>query len=108
MSGRDLSILKSIIWSPLAEMDFITILEYLEKEWGKNVTEKFIEITSNSIKQITLNPKQFPIIHKKKKIRKCVLTKHNSLFYQSGNEIINILRIFDTRQDPGKLKFAKH
>ena len=65
MSVRDLSIPKSIIWSPLAEMDFVIILEYLEREWGKKVTEKFIEITVNSIEQITLNPKQFPLVHKK-------------------------------------------
>ncbi len=105
MSGRDLSMPKSIIWSPLAEIDFVAILEYLEMEWGEKVTEKFIEITDNAIEQITINPKQFPIIHKKKIIRKCVLTKHNSLFYQSGIESINILRIFDTRQDPRKIIF---
>ena len=82
-------------------------LNDLELEWGKKLTdEKFIDLTDNSIKQITINPKQFPIIQKKKKIRKCVLTKHNSMFYQIGSESIDILRIFDTRQDPRKLKFV--
>ncbi len=105
MPERDLLMPKNIVWSPLAETDFSAILQYLELEWGKNVTEKFIEITDNSIEQITINPKQFPVIQKKEKIRKCVLTKHNSMFYQIGIESIHILRIFDTRQDPRKLKF---
>ncbi len=107
MPERDLKLPKNIVWSPLAETDFSAILQYLELEWGKKLTdEKFIDLTDNSIKQITINPKQFPIIQKKKKIRKCVLTKHNSMFYQIGSESIDILRIFDTRQDPRKLKFV--
>lgn len=57
MLERDSLMPKSIVWSPLAETDFSAILHYLELEWGKNVTEKFIEITDNSIEQITINPK---------------------------------------------------
>lgn len=106
MPERDLPMHRNLVWSPLAENDFSAILQYLELEWGKNITEKFIEITDNSIKQIIINPKQFPIIYKKKKIRKCVLTKHNSMFYKVGGQNIDILRIFDTRQDPKKLKFV--
>ena len=55
--------------------------------------------------QISINPKQFPLIFKKKKIRKCVMTKHNTLFYRENKDNIDILRIFDNRQDPKKLKF---
>jgi hypothetical protein len=73
---------------------------------GEKVSENFIEITDESIKQIIINPKQFPIIKKKEKIRKCVLTKQNTLFYNIGRQSINILRIYDTRQDPKRLKFV--
>jgi plasmid stabilization system protein ParE len=95
-----------LIWSPLAEKDFVNILEYLHENWGEKVLENFIEITDESINQIIINPKQFPIIKKKEKIRKCVLTKQNTLFYNFGRQSINILRIYDTRQDPKKLKFV--
>jgi len=94
---------KQIIWSPLSENDFIHILDYLQDNWDNKVVEGFIELVSSSLSQISVNPKQYPVIYKSKKIRKCVLTKHNTLFYRHRNDCIEILRIFDTRQDPGKL-----
>jgi plasmid stabilization system protein ParE len=96
---------KQIIWSPLSEKDFARILEYLDKEWDEKVVNQFIEITNNFLEQISINPKQFPLIHKKMKVRKCVITKQNTLFYRDSKQQIDILRIYDTRQDPKKLKF---
>lgn len=96
---------KTIIWSPLAERDFLSILEYLHENWEMNVVQAFIDIAFNSVSLISVNPKLFPLINKSRKIRKCVLTRHNSLFYRDGKESIEILRIFDNRQDPHKLIF---
>ncbi|MCX6234356.1 MAG: type II toxin-antitoxin system RelE/ParE family toxin [Bacteroidetes bacterium] len=96
---------KQIIWSPLSEKDFSYILEYLSKNWDNQVASKFIEITDHLINQISINPKQFPVIQKKKKVRKCVITKHNTLYYRERKAYVDILRIFDNRQDTRKLKF---
>jgi plasmid stabilization system protein ParE len=96
---------KPIIWSPLSENDFENILDYLDKNWGKKVASNFIELTENLLNQLTINPRQYPIFYKRKKVRKCVLTKHNSLFYRDGKTSIEILRIYDTRQDPNTLTF---
>ena len=96
---------KQIIWSPLSEKDLSSILEYLFKNWDNKVVLKFIEIIDNLLINISLNPRQYPVIHKKKKIRKCVITKHNTLYYRERRTQIDILRIFDNRQDPKKLRF---
>jgi len=96
---------KQIIWSPLSEKDFENILDYLKSNWDKKVVEKFIDITDQLIYQISIKPKQYPIINKSKRIRKCVITKHNTLFYRDRKDFIDILRIFDSRQDPKKLIF---
>ena len=96
---------KPIIWSPLSENDFENILNYLNKNWGIKVASNFIELTENLLNQIAINPRQFPIIYKRKKVRKCVLTKHNTIFYRDGKTNIEILRIYDTRQDPNTLTF---
>ncbi len=96
---------KPIIWSPLSEKDFALILDYLDKNWGQEVSINFINLTENSIELISINPRQFPFFHRRKKIRKCVLTKHNTLFYRDGKTNIEILRIYDTRQDPDTLTF---
>jgi len=96
---------KQIIWSPLSEKDFSDILDYLLQNWDRKVVVKFIDIIDELINQISLNPKQFPVIQKRKKIRKCVITKHNTLYYSERRGYIDILRIFDNRQDPRKLRF---
>jgi plasmid stabilization system protein ParE len=97
--------LKRITWSPLAESDFSNILIYLDQNWEKKVAANFIDLTDSIIYQISRNPKQFPFIHKRKGIRKCVLTKHNTLFYRDKRSTVEILRIYDTRQDPNTLTF---
>ncbi len=94
---------KQIIWSPLSQKDFVLILDYLQNYWDNKVVQVFIEITERSIEQISNNPKQFPLINKN--VRKCVLTKHNTLYYRDSKESIDILRIFDNRQDPQKMEF---
>ena len=94
---------KQIAWSPLAERDFANILEYLSGNWDDKVTNQFIDLTEEVIRQISNNPRQFPMIYKKEKIRKCVLTKHNTLFYRDCKSQVYILRIYDTRQDPETL-----
>jgi plasmid stabilization system protein ParE len=96
---------KQVIWSLLSDRDFNNILDYLLENWGSKVVTRFIDIVEDLIEQISLNPKQFPVIHKKLKVRKCVITKHNTLYYRDRRDYVDILRIFDNRQDPHKLKF---
>jgi plasmid stabilization system protein ParE len=96
---------KPVIWSPLSENDFENILDYLDKNWGIKVASNFIDLVENLINQISINPRQFPICYKRKKVRKCVLTKHNTLYYRDGKLNIEILRIYDSRQDPTTLTF---
>jgi len=96
---------KQVVWSPLSESDFARVLEYINENWDENVTNQFIDLTENILGQISINPRQFPVIHKKEKIRKCVLTKHNTMFYRESKTQVDILRIYDTRQDPYTLTF---
>lgn len=61
---------RQIVWSPLSENDFAKILEYLCQNWDKKVASQFIDLTETVLRQIAISPRQFPIIHKKRKIRK--------------------------------------
>ena len=58
---------KQVIWSPQSENDFSNILEYLLQNWDKNVVIRFIDIVDELINQITFNPKQFPVIQKRRR-----------------------------------------
>ena len=103
-TGKNIPVPKPIIWSHLAENDLANILEYLNAEWGDKVAFQFVELTENTIRQISLHPRQFPYIFRKREIRKCVLTKHNTIYYRAAKTQIHILRIYDTRQDPENLQ----
>ncbi|MFZ4799394.1 MAG: type II toxin-antitoxin system RelE/ParE family toxin [Bacteroidia bacterium] len=94
-----------IIWSPLAESDLEGIIEYLLENWSNEIILDYVNIVDSLIAQIENQPKMYPIINKKLKVRKCVLTKQNSLYYRENKERIEILRIYDNRQNPKKLKF---
>ena len=96
---------RQIIWSPSAENDFEEILNYLSINWDNRIVNNFIDRLDKYIGVIDNNPKYFPLINKKLKIRKCVITKQNSLFYRASKDRIELIRLFDTRQNPDKLKF---
>jgi plasmid stabilization system protein ParE len=96
---------KIVIWSELAVNDFESILAYLSLNWGMEVVNSFIDRTDIYINQICNTPSLFPFIQKSKKIRRCILTKHNTLYYRYNKGRIDILRIYDNRQNPRTLKF---
>jgi plasmid stabilization system protein ParE len=96
---------KNIIWSPDSERDLEKILEYLSSKWDSSVAVKFLDIIEDLTSQILINPRQFPLIYKGLNIRKCVITKHNTLYYRNRRTHVELLRIFDSRQDPDKLNF---
>jgi len=96
---------RKVIWSPAAEKDFESILEYLTLKWNNLIIRKFINKVDDSIELIIEDPKIFPIINSKLQIRKCVVTKQNTLYYREKRASIEILRLFDSRQDPKKLTF---
>lgn len=97
--------LKNIEWSEQSVNDFQQILEYLSKSWNSEIAFGFIEITEDNILRISKNPMLHPLINKDLKIRKCVVSEQNSLFYKIDGNVIFILRIFDTRQNPDTLVF---
>ena len=96
---------KKIIWSPTAETDLISVLNYLNEKWSVLVVNQFINKVDSFVNLIAEEPKLFPIINKKHNIRKCVLTKQNTLYYREDKDSIDIIRLFDSRQNPKKLKY---
>ncbi len=95
---------ENVKWSSSAKADIDNISKYLMMEWGEIVLTKFLLKLDRLIVQIVLNPKQFPEINGRLNIRKCVVTKQNTLFYKIQGETIEIVRVYDTRQDPNKLE----
>lgn len=96
---------RSIIWSPLADEDLARLLDYLDRNWGPAVSVEFLDQLEQCIAFIRISPELFPVFYSDQKIRMCVVTKHNSLFYKVYENHIAVLRLYDTRQDPNNLLF---
>src|SRR6185436_21102540 len=94
----------NIIWSPRALETFGKNLEYLEHEWNDQVIETFLDATDHLLNIIASSPKGYPIIHKKKKIRKCNVVKQLSLIYRIKNNNVELISFFNNYQDPDKLR----
>ncbi|WP_339918488.1 type II toxin-antitoxin system RelE/ParE family toxin [Yeosuana marina] len=94
---------RKVVISKTAEKKLEKLFEYLIKEWSAKVKKDFIEKLDSSIEIIKNQPEIFPESKKGKSLRKCVITKQTTLYYRYNSKRINIVTLFDTRQDPNKL-----
>jgi plasmid stabilization system protein ParE len=94
---------KPVVLTPVSEQDLEHITDYLVANWDKKVCDQFLARFEKVCELISANPKLFPVIHKKKNIRKCVMTEQNVFYYRESRYQIEVITIFDTRQDPDKL-----
>ena len=93
-----------IIWSDEALQNLLKIIEYLNYQWSKKEIHKFVKKLDNRINLISENSLIFPTSQTKKNIRKSVLTKQISLFYQINKKTVEIITLFDNRSDPDKIE----
>jgi len=49
------------------------------------------------------NPYLFPVTEYGQEVRRCMITKHNALYYRIINRTIEIVTIHDVRQNPDNL-----
>ena len=95
---------KQIRLSKNAKADFNKIAEYLSVEFGGKISEQFMSRFDEMCAVISDNPFIYQLHNKKRQVRKAVLKKQCTIYYKVDTENIEILRIFDTRQNPERLK----
>ncbi len=95
-----------VFLSELAEYKLKELTEYLSENWSYKVKKDFLAKLTAKIKQISLNPESCQKSMEFGGIYKCVVTKQTTFFYRVNFEKkeIEIITLFDTRQDPDKLK----
>ncbi len=95
---------KPITISPLAKADIRTVLNYLSQHWNQKVIDEFLQKLSTFYYIIAINPRLFGFYNKQKNIRKYVLDKNNVIYYRNKKEGIEIITLFNSKQQPNKLK----
>ena len=95
-----------VFLSELAENKLLKLSEYLLENWNLKTRDKFIEKLTGKIEQISLQPESCSKSSEFKGLYKCVVTKQTTFYYRISTELdeIEIITIFDTRQNPNKLK----
>ncbi len=98
-----------VIWSAKARITYFKVLDYLDKNWNKKEIIQFSRRTDVVIQAIKKNPGIFALSTKHRNIRRALIDKNNSFFYQvdKRNNKIYLLTFFDNRQNPESLKLDK-
>jgi plasmid stabilization system protein ParE len=91
-----------IFWTNKASNNFENILEYLEVEWGNQVTKRFIKDVYDFLELLVEFPEIGSIENKEKGIRGFTLIKQINIFYRITADKIIILCLFGNRQNPSK------
>ena len=93
--------------SKRAEKYLDNVFDYLKHEWSEKVRKDFKKKLKDKIDLLRYNPYMFPVSQVKKGVRKCLITKHNAMYYQIKNFEVEIITIHDTRSNPESLKLQK-
>jgi len=95
-----------VFLSALAESKLLKLSEYILANWNLKARDKFISKFTEKINQISLQPKSCPQSLEFKGLYKCAVTKQTTFYYRINMELseIEIVTIFDTRQNPSKLR----
>jgi len=89
-----------IAWTDNALSELKATYKYLEENWTEREMKNLSIEIERTIKLISNDPKIFPISNKKK-IRKAVVKKLNTLYYRENKEnLVEILSFFSNRQNP--------
>ena len=92
-----------ILWTDFALKELESTIEYLEENWTSREIQKFALLLDLQLNRLKIYPNLFPESHRYKKIRKSVLTRQVSMYYRVVNLEIQIISLFDNRQNPKKL-----
>ena len=93
-----------VSWTENALEDYEKIVNYLIKEWSFPIAENFVALLEKRLETLSHLPYLGISSGKQPGVRSISITKHNRLFYRLSSGI-EVLAIFDTRQNPEKNSF---
>lgn len=95
--------MKKVVLSTRAKLRYDELLDHLQREWSEEVKEAFIEKFERSLSVKSRYPKSSPATLKRKGVRRCVVTEQTTFFYRERKSTIEVIAIFDTREDPSDM-----
>ncbi len=95
-----------VFLSELAKIKLKELTHHLLEDWSYKVKMNFLAKLDAKINQITTHPESCPKSIEFGGIYKCAVTRQTTFYYRINfkQKEIEIITLFDTRQDPSKLK----
>jgi plasmid stabilization system protein ParE len=94
-----------IIWTANALEDYKRVIDYLVKEWSAGIAERFSENVQARLETLSNYPFLGIVSTKDLSVRSISISRHNRLYYRVTSIAIEVLDIFDTRQNPEKNRY---
>ncbi|MCY7362623.1 MAG: type II toxin-antitoxin system RelE/ParE family toxin [Ignavibacteria bacterium] len=80
------------------------IVNYLKVNWSEKIAKEFLVKINSKLNFIKEFPFLYHLTEYRAGVRKCVVAKQVSLYYEIKKDSIIILSVYDTRQSPENLK----
>ena len=93
-----------LFWSKESISNLESILSYLESEWTDREIAIFKRKLSKQLELIEKNPRLFPVSDVQPRLRKAVLSKQTTIFYELKEYEIHIAYLFSNRMDIVRIK----
>jgi plasmid stabilization system protein ParE len=93
-----------LFWSDEAVNNLESILDYLQKQWSQKEVDNFKTQLKKQLDLILKFPKLFPKSDYNPRLRKAVLSKQTTIFYEISGRRINLVYLFNNRQNIQKIK----
>ena len=94
-----------INWSEIALEDYNGIITYLITNWSFSVASDFEDTVNKKLENLSKRPFVGIKSDKNSSVRSILFTPHNRLYYRITEQIIELLTIIDTRQNPKQKPF---
>lgn len=90
-------------WTLIAAEEYQYSVDWLLKHWNEKIAIQFVDAVENKIALL----KKFPLLGNPSSsiagCRKTLVPPYHILLYKTENETIEIIRLFDGRQNPEKI-----
>lgn len=90
--------------SKLAVFKIERLLEQLEIEWSKSVRDHFLAELNANLKRASNQPLAFPKSQLNPSLRKLVVTKQSTVLYTIKDDVLFVVTLFDSRQNPSEIE----
>ncbi|HET8864187.1 MAG TPA: type II toxin-antitoxin system RelE/ParE family toxin [Gracilimonas sp.] len=89
---------KRVVWSLESSDKIQEIKAYLLEEWSESEVNSFLIRLKKFENRVSYFPRLYPASLKFSHLRKAVISKHQSVVYEIGEDTVKVITILDNRQ----------